>query len=283
MNITLKSPVNRMGGKFYLTDWLSQHIPRHVCLVEPFCGAGHLLFSKAPSQVEVLNDIDGHLINFFRVLQHPRKRRYLIRLLDGMLYSRKLWQDLRHQWKHGDIPDDPIEQACQWFYLNRTCFSGDQKRGGFAIPSTTGRNPAQSFRAAIASFEDIADRLKNVTIECLNYADCIKRYDSPETLFYIDPPYYGSEHYYDKGNFAYDDHRTLADLLHEVKGKVMITHYQNDLYDELYKDWQRYEYQSFKGSYKAEENEAKPKTTEVLFCNFKPEVRTRNLFEGVQP
>lgn len=71
-------------------------------------------------------------------------------------------------------------------------------------------------------------------------------------------------------------------FLKNIKGKVMITHYQNGLYDELYRDWQRYEYQSFKGSRKSD-GEAKPKTTEVLFCNFKPEVRTRNLFEGVQP
>ena len=63
----LKSPVNRMGGKYYLTGWLSQYIPEHDSYVEPFCGAGHLLFSKESSQVEVLNDIDGHLIAFFKV------------------------------------------------------------------------------------------------------------------------------------------------------------------------------------------------------------------------
>ncbi len=276
----LKSPVNRMGGKFYLTDWLTQKIPRHVLYCEVFTGAAHLLFNKPKSQVEVINDIDGHLINFFKVIQDAEKCQILTNVLNLMPYSRKLWQDLRYQWKHGNIPGDPIEAAAQWFYLNRTCFSGDQLRGGFAVPSTTGRNPAQSFRTSIASFGDIADRLQNVTIECLNYADCIQRYDSKDTFFFCDPPYLNAEHYYNRGNFAYDDHRTLSDLLHEVKSKVMITHYQNGLYDELYRDWQRYEYSSFKGSHKSDGKE-KPKTLECLWTNFEPEVRTRNLFAGV--
>lgn len=142
----------------------------------------------------------------------------LTSILNFMPYSRKMWQDLRYQWKHGNIPDDPIEQSCQWFYLNRTCFSGDQKRGGFAVPSTTGRNPVQSFRNAVDSLNDIAKRLRNVCLENLDYRECIKRYDSKETLFYIDPPYYGSEHYYDRGNFTHDDHHTLAGLLHKIKG-----------------------------------------------------------------
>lgn len=269
-----------MGGKFYLTDWLIQKIPSHTLYCEVFAGAGHLLFSKLPSQVEILNDIDGHLINFFQVLQHPRKRKYLIRLLNGMLYSREVWSLLRQRWKRGDIPSGRTERAAQWFYLNRTCFSGDQERGGFAVPSTTGRNPVQSFRNAVDSLNDVSERLRNVCIENLDYTSCIQRYDSKDTLYFCDPPYLNAEHYYNKDSFTHDDHHTLANLLHGVKAKVMITHYQNGLYDKLYQDWQRYEYLSFKGSHKSD-GEEKPKTIEVLYCNFKPEIRTRNLFEGI--
>lgn len=276
----LKSPVNRFGGKHLLSASLSRKIPQHTLYCECFSGAAHLLFIKDPSLVEILNDTDSHLINFFKVIQHLETRQLLIDKLNFMPYSRKLWQDLRHQWKHGNIPGDTIKAAAQWFYLNRSTFSGDQKRGGFAVPSTTGRNPVQSFRNAVDSLNDVSERLRNVCIENLDYTSCIQRYDSKDTLYFCDPPYLNAEHYYNKDSFTHDDHHTLANLLHGVKAKVMITHYQNGLYDKLYQDWQRYEYLSFKGSHKSD-GEEKPKTIEVLYCNFKPEIRTRNLFEGI--
>ena len=279
MITTVKSPVNRMGGKHYLTNWLSQYIPAHTLYCEPFCGAGHLLFSKLPSPVEVLNDIDGHLIGFFELLKDDTKRSKLIQTLDNMPYSRRLWQEIRSKWKQGNLPQDEIERVSQWFYLNRTCFSGDQKRGGFAMPSITGRNPVQSFRNAVNSLKAIAGRLRNVCIENLDYQECIRRYDSMDTLFYCDPPYLNTEHYYGKGNFALDDHRTLAELLHGIKGHVMVSHYSNSLYDDLYKGWHRYEYQSFKGSHKSE-GEEKPVTVECLYTNFKPV--TRGLFDAME-
>ena len=275
----IKSPVNRMGGKSLLTSWLCQHVPGHICYVEPFCGAGHLLFGKKLSAVEVLNDSDRHLINFFQVIQEPAPRQALIDRLAFMPYSRSLWNELRSQWKAGNIPGDDVELAAQWFYLNRTCFGGDQKRGGFAVPSTTGRNPAQSYFNAIDGFEGIAGRLRGVTIECLDYQECIRRYDSEDTLFYCDPPYLNAEGYYGKGNFNHEDHHALARLLNGAKGKAMVSHYANRLYDDLYKGWHRYEYSSFKGSHKSE-GEEKPKTIEVLYCNFKSVGRTRSLFEG---
>lgn len=279
MSITLKSPINRIGGKYYLASWLSQYFPEHTCYVEVFCGAGHLLFNKSPSQVEVLNDIDGYLITFFEVLKNDTKRSKLIQTLDNTLYSRKLWQEVRKNWKQGNIPVDDIERSAQWFYLNRTCFAGDQRQGGFSVPSVTGRNPVTSFRNVVDSLDTMAGRLRGVCIENLDYQECIRRYDSPGTLFYCDPPYLNSEEYYGKDCFALEDHYRLEELLNDVKGKVMISHYQNSLYDDLYKGWQRYEYQSFKGSYKASGNEEKPKTIEVLYCNFEP-VKTRGLFNG---
>lgn len=274
----VKSPVNRIGGKYYLSGWLSEMIPSHVLYCEPFCGAGHLLFSKPVSKVEVINDIDNHLINFFAVIKDSEKRQRLVEALDYMPYSRSIWQDIRGQWKEGNLPDNEIERASWWFYLNKTCFSGDQKRGGFAVPSTTGRNPVYSFRNTVDSMNTIAERLKNVCIENLDYKECIQRYDSEDTLIYADPPYLDTEHYYDRGNFSLQDHYRLSELLHKVKGKVMITHYSNELYDKLYKDLQRYEHSSFKGSYKSK-GEEKPKTIECLWTSF--EVKQKSLFSGM--
>lgn len=262
-----------------MRGWLSEKIPEHVCYVEPFCGAGHLLFSKAPSKVEVLNDTDNHLVNLLQVIRHPEKRQMLMKRLALMLYSRALWKKIRTRWKQGNIPCKPVRAASEFFYLNRLTFSGDQKRGGFAMPSVTGRNPAQSYFNAIDGFEGIAGRLRGVTIECLDYQECIRRYDSPNTLFYCDPPYFGSEHFFGK-DFNHKDHHVLAKLLHEVTGKAMVSHYANGLYDKLYKGWHRYEYSSFKGSHKSE-GEKKPKTIEVLYCNFKPTNQARSLLQGM--
>ncbi|MBF8277788.1 MAG: dam 1 [Candidatus Brocadiaceae bacterium] len=234
----IRSPVSRMGGKSYLASWISRYVPGHVCYVEPFCGAGHLLFSKSPSAVEILNDVDKHLTSFFLVLQEPGKRQMLTERLDSMLYSRILWQDIRSRWKAGDITCDEIERVSQWFYLNRTCFGGDQRRGGFAVPSTTGRNPVQSFRNAVTGLD--------------------------------------AEHYYGK-DFTQEDHHRLADILHDVQGKVMVSHYKNGLYDDLYRGWRRYEYSSFKGSHKAVSGESKPKTVECLWINFEPPLRNKTL------
>ena len=169
----LKSPLNRIGGKYYLTGWITQYIPEHTCYVEPFCGAGHLLFAKPPSPVEVISDIAGHLINFFRVIQHPEKRQTLIERLNYMPYSRQLWQEIRKNWKQGNISQDEIERVSWWYYLNSTCFGGDFQYGGFKIPSFTGRNPMKSFRNAITGMNTVAERLRNGCIENLPYAECI--------------------------------------------------------------------------------------------------------------
>jgi len=273
----LKSPVNRLGGKYFLRNWLSEKILPHTLYCEPFCGAGHLLFAKEPSQVEVINDIDNCLITFFKVIQTSEKRQKLINILEYMPYSRSLWQEIRRRWKEGNLSENEIERVSQWFYLNRTCFSGDQLRGGFAVPSTTGRNPIISFRNTVDSMNSIAERLKNVCIENLSYDECIQRYDSEDTLFYCDPPYLNTERYYGKDCFTLQDHYKLSELLHGIKGQAMVSHYDNELYSTLYKGWNKYTYQGFKGSHKAAPGTEKPVTQECLFTNFKP-VKTRGLF-----
>lgn len=262
-----------------MRDFLNQHIPEHVLYCEPFCGASHLLFGKIPSKVEVINDIDGHLVAFFRVIKDHEDRQRLIKMLQYLPYSRRLWQEIRANWKQGNIPSG-LEASAQWFYLNRSTFAGDQLRGGFAVSSTTGRNPVQSFRNAIDGLDTIAERLRNVCVENLPYAECVQRYDSKTTLFYCDPPYLNAEHYYGKDSFSQDDHFRLSEILHGIKGKAMVSHYENRLYDELYRGWYRHEYESFKGSHKSTGAE-KPKTIECLWTNFEPVAKNRSLFDGL--
>ena len=266
MRINLKSPVTRIGGKAMLTGWLKGFIPEHTVYVEPFCGSASLLFSKEPSKVEILNDLDGSLINIYRCIQNREKRAKLAELLQEMPYSRQVFNDLKYG---ADIPDEDTGRAARYFYLSRASFAGDTVRGGFAVPSVTGRNPARSYQNALNSLEDVAERLQGITIECLPYQEVIRRYDSPSTFFYIDPPYLESEHYYGNG-FTIADHNELAAILRQIKGKAMVSHYDNDTYQSFYESFNCYRKQSFCGAFKSSGKE-KPKTVECVFCNFKPE------------
>ena len=257
--------INRMGGKSYLTKWLCSFLPEHRLFCEPFAGGAKLLFAKEPSPVEILNDTDNELVNLYRCIQGDGKRQMLINFLNELPYSRSLFNHFRQTKQENDI-----KKAVRYFYLSKASFAGDVGFGGFACPSrSTRRNPAMTYQNSIDALEHVAKRLRGVTIECLDYAECIRRYDSMDTLFYCDPPYLNTEDYYGKGCFALEDHYSFAELLHGIKGKVMITHYQNSLYDEVYQGWNKYTFESFKGSYKSN-GESKPKTLECLYCNFEP-------------
>lgn len=167
----LKSPVARIGGKAMLTGWLKGFIPEHTCYVEPFAGSASLLFAKLASRVEILNDIDGELISIYRCIQNREKRLKLAEMLNELPYSRQVFNGL----KYGkDTPWGDIEKAARYFYLSRASFAGDTIRGGFAVPSVTGRNPARSYQNAINSLENAAERLQGITIECLPYQECIR-------------------------------------------------------------------------------------------------------------
>lgn len=273
----MKAIFSLIGSKAFLVRKLISILPDHERYIEPFAGGARLFFAKEPSSIEILNDKNNCLVNLYRVIQNDEKRQRLIKLLNETPYSRSVFQ----RWKSEGIPQDDIEKAGRYFFLCKASFAGDVLKGGFACPSrSTTRNPAQTYQNSIDALEHIAKRLKGVTIECLDYKDCISRYDSESSLTYVDCPYYGSEHYYSKDSFSQEDHYRLAELLHGIKGKAMVSHYQNSLYDELYKGWNRCEYQSFKGSHKSEgEKKPKPRTKEVLYCNFQS-VRTRSLFDG---
>ena len=260
-----------MGGKYFLSKWLNGKLPQHTLFCEAFCSAGHLLFHKEPSRVEILNDTNNNLISFYHVLQDDLKRERLVKILNGMAYSRRIFKDLSNRWKYGDLPLDDVLRVSEWFYLSRTCFSADFHRGGFSAPSSTGRNPCVTFRNITDSLDEISKRLKYVTFENLDYAECIKKYDSKDSLFYCDPPYLDTEDYYGKNCFSQEDHYKLAEILNGIEGKAMVSHYQNDIYDRLYEGWNRFEYESFKASRgitKSNNISKRPKTTEVLYCNF---------------
>src|SRR5690606_17070958 len=137
-------------------------------------------------------------------------------------------------------PSDPFEQAVRFFYLNRSAIS---KGNADAIPktgwrhsTTSNQNPANGYLTACEMIKDFADRMRGVMIERLDFAAIIEKYDAPDALFYVDPPYIGREKFY-AGGFTLEDHYKLGALLNQVKGKVLLSYYDDPLIAEIYGGW----------------------------------------------
>lgn len=231
------------GGKFSHLEWLLPLLPptHHYC--EPFGGSAAVLLNRPPSPVETYNDLDGEVVNFFRVLRDNPDE--LIRRIALTPFSR---EELRLACSR-EIPSDPIERARRFYVRAR------QTRTGLAQTATPGRWAycVSTSRAGVAgaisrwfggieALFRIADRLLSVQIENLDAFKLIPKYDSPDTLFYCDPPYVHSVRG-DKHAYAYEmrdeDHIRLAELLHSVRGKVALSGYRCELMDKLYADWYR--------------------------------------------
>lgn len=230
------------GGKWRVGSWIIDQFPDHTCYVEPFAGGASVLLQKPPSRIEVMNDLNDDVINFFDMLRD--KPEQIIRAILLTPYAR---EELRRARK-AEPTDDPIERARR-FYVRcwQSYGSGTGKSStGWRFQIGTGDNSRAS---AIGSWNDtqhlwaVAERLKQVQIEHDDAFKVIERYDSPETLFYLDPPYVHSTRYHDSVSKGYShemedqDHRALAAQLVGLKGMVIISGYPSALYEELFAGW----------------------------------------------
>jgi len=202
-----------MGGKSRIAKRLVATLPEHQCYVEPFAGAANLLFVKDKSETEVLNDINGELVNLFRILRwHPRE------LFSELFFSLHSRADYSSYMSQPGLTD--IQRAARSWFTIKTAFGG---RAGTSSPvfgyGTTGK--AHFRRSVFAAARRCHRRLDGVYIENLDFEDCIRRYDRPHTAFYCDPPYLGTGGY--KAPFGLDDHRRLAVILRSIKGKFLLS------------------------------------------------------------
>jgi len=265
-----------VGGKSYLVDHLLRLIPPHRCWAEVFAGSAVVTLSKPRSPVEVINDINGWIVNFFLCMRdHPDE---LIRKLKYTPYSRALREEWLSQFKQGRLklltPD--IELAARWFSLQDSVFSG---KFGAGWGHGTIKNRAMIFHHKVDRLYEVAERLRGVMIECRDGLEVIRDYDSPETAFYLDPPYIGVERvetgeYYGAWSVGFD-HEALARLLHGVKGKVILSYYPDPRVDEWYSDWFRLEIDALKRSFRASQEDEeipseRPPAKELLLLNYNP-------------
>ena len=215
-----------MGGDYYLLPFLAKLFPPHKCYVEVFGGAAPLLLNKPPSKVEVYNDIDGNLVNLFRVVRE--EYRTFLERCKWLLYSREMYYDLFLEFRKTGFRElDRVERAVRYFSLMSMAFNGNLgTRAGFRTSKV--RNLAFSFFQKIhGTLSLVHKRLQNVVIENLDFRECIKRYDSELTFFYLDPPhlYFSTEKphgdFYDT-SFGEDDYMDLLSLLETVRGKWLL-------------------------------------------------------------
>ena len=216
-------PAAYVGGKKQLARRLVAMIEAtpHDRYAEPFVGMGGVFLrrTKVPA-VEVINDFNRDVATLFRVLQ--RHYQALMDMLKWQLTSRAEFDRLRAM-----DPDHltDLERAARFLYLQRLAFGGKVAGRSFGISKDRpGRFNIVTLEPLL---EAIHERMASVTIECLDWSAFITRWDDPGTLFYVDPPYYGTEHFCDRALFSRDDQAALSAALRGIKGKFILT--LNDL------------------------------------------------------
>lgn len=199
----------------------------HSIYIEVFGGAASVLYQKQPSKLEVLNDINGELINLHRAIRNNPQT--LSMFLNDLFISREIFDDIR---KRKMKPKNNIERAAFYFYQLTQSFGS--KGDNFAMSAKSGRKPKNIYR----DFKKISDRLKYVTIENMSFSKLIPLYDKEDAFFYVDPPYVSTESYYkNTGGFGIKEHEQLAELLSKVKGKFLLSYNDSVVVRELYKDF----------------------------------------------
>jgi len=207
-------PLSYIGGKRAIANQIIDIFPEHTTYVEAFAGGAQVFFRKEPSKVEVLNDLDGEVVNFFRICQQHYEE--LVRYFRFSLVSRK-WFELFKATDPATLTD--IQRAARFFYLQKNSFAALVRQHNFGrkVVEAPGFNPERIPEC----IENAHHRLARVQIESLPYEQILKHYDRPTTLFYLDPPYFERKLY--KYNLDPDDFRKMAELIGKLRGKFVLS------------------------------------------------------------
>lgn len=258
MRAMLKYP----GSKWSLAKWIISHFPEHHSYLEPFFGSGAVLFNKPRSNIETVNDLDGNVVNLFEWIKHDPER--LAREIYYTPYSRKVYEDA-----FASDPEDSLERAVN-FYIRLQMGYGFRTNG----KKVGWKNDIQGRERAYAAKDwcelpekimQAAERIRGVQIECRPAVDVIQRFNSPKVLIYVDPPYVLGTRHGKQYRCEMDDkdHEELIDVLLDHKGPVLLSGYDNALYNGRLRGWHREETVNY--------SQTASRKTEVLWMNFEPE------------
>ena len=245
-----------IGGKRRLAKHILPLFPAHTCYVEPFCGAAALYFLKTPSKTEVINDINGELVNLYRVVKHHLEE--FVRQFKWALVSRQIYKWLQ------DTPEETltdIQRAARFYYLQKQAFGGKVADHSFGTSTTSA--PRFNLLRIEEELSMAHLRLSRTLIEHLDWHQCIERYDRPHTLFYCDPPYWGTAGY--GVEFGLENYDHMADLARRIKGKMIIS--VNDI-PEMRQVFNGLNMQSVDISYNLKVTGKPSPKKELVICNF---------------
>lgn len=252
MRQVLKYP----GAKSRLADWIISNIPKHDVYVEPFAGSLAVLLNKSRCHIETVNDLDGEVVNFFRILRD--KPEELKKLIELTPYGREEY-DLSYQESRNDV--ERARRFCVRCWQGFGC--ANLYHNGFKSgQQTTSPNPARAWAELPNTMIQAAERLKGVQIENLPAIELLKRYDTKDVFIYADPPYMHStrKKYLYKHEMIDAEHIELLEALVNHPGQVMISGYDNELYNSYLKDWRRVSKDTLA--------EGGLKRTEILWMNY---------------
>lgn len=203
------------GGKRRLLKHLYPHFPIHDCYVEAFAGgAASLLMRPYPAQMEVLNDINGELVSLYRCVRHHLDE--FVRMFRWSLVSRQMFE-----WAQMERPETltDIQRAARFYYLQKLAFGGKVQGQSFGVVTAGG--PRLNLLRIEEELSAVHLRLANTVIECLPWQECVRRYDRPGTLFYLDPPYWETEGY--GVEFPFAEYEAMADLMRNSAGRFVVS------------------------------------------------------------
>lgn len=256
----MKSPIKWVGSKRQLAKDIVKIMPRHTCYVEPFVVGGSVLFEKERSKVEVINDIDGNLINFYKVMQN--KKDAITNKIDNSLISRELFLEYRNSnWNELD----EVERAFRFYYITKCSFGGlfrFNKKGECNSPFASSPSPKAKSSLhstnTLKSIEEGFERLKGVLIENMDYKELIKKFDKEDTFFFLDPPYDTEYSYGLKFN-----HDELLEVCRNIKGKFILT-----LNAELYDKFKEFNIVETEVNYSITCKDGDNKNVELIITNY---------------
>lgn len=253
-NMTVKRAlIHYHGGKFRLADWIVSFFPSHKLYVEPFGGAGSVLFRKRPCQTEIYNDLDDRLFKVFTTIRNFPKE--VAEAISLTLYAKK---ELHLCYTNNDLPITDVEFTRRFIVASHLAISSTSlnEMTGFrshvnssikSAPTGSGDYCSQAATFSVLPEEifSVRNRLSNVIIENCDYQSLIDRYDRPGVLWYFDPPYMpvtrgaSSNRRGYRHNFTQEQHEILLTKIKSLKGSVLISGYDNELYNNHLSVWKK--------------------------------------------
>ncbi len=233
----VNAPFGYFGSKNKIAQKLASNLPPHYCWVEAFCGSAALTLAKPPAAIEIINDLDGEIINLFRQLRTNQKE--ICRLIELTPYAKQELENARKK----DNNDNDLERARKFLVQAMFAINGvfGKEKSGFSYSQSYARNGKEArvnrWYNLPTRIEQVVERIRNVRIENRNAIDILKMFiNRPATLVYLDPPYLGkrTKGYNNDANNE-DYHLEMLKLANKAKCMIFISGYENPLYDNFLK------------------------------------------------